>query len=63
MVENSEKDDEVASEEVATNDTGSEKIDGTDYAVYGEWQIIDNYGDESGESCYTDNPSAPSDND
>ena len=40
-------------------EVASEKIDGTDYAVYGEWQIIDHYGDESGEN-YTDNPSAPS---
>ena len=29
----------------------TEKIDGVDYEVYGEWQIIDYYGDESGESA------------
>ena len=40
---------EPAPVEISTRAT--EKIDGKDYEVYGEWQIIDSYGDESGESA------------
>ena len=42
-----ERKQEPSSVKISTQAT--EKIDGKDYEVYGEWQIIDSYGDESGE--------------
>ena len=43
------KQQEPPAQSVSTQAT--EKIDGQDYEIYGEWQIIDNYDEEYGESA------------